>query len=101
MAFTRVAALSELTAGKGRQITVGAKKIALFYLDGKVYAVDDTCSHRGAPLSEGMCRMGQVMCPLHAARFDLTTGAALCPPAKTGVTAYAVQVVGDDVQIDV
>src|SRR3954470_17666225 len=101
MAFTRVAALSELTAGKGKQVTVGAKKVAVFYLDGKVYAVDDTCPHRGASLSEGQCHMGQVMCPWHATRFDLTTGAALCPPAKAGVTAYTVQVMGDEVQVDV
>jgi nitrite reductase/ring-hydroxylating ferredoxin subunit len=101
MAFTRVAALSELTAGKGKQISIGDKKIAVFYLDGKVYAVDDTCTHRGASLSEGQCQQGQVMCPWHAARFDLTTGAALCPPAQTGVKAYTAQVVGDEVQIDV
>ena len=101
MAFTRVAALSELTAGKGKQITVDGRKIALFYMDGKVYAVDDTCTHRGASLSEGQCHAGQVMCPWHSARFDLTTGAALCPPAPSGVKAFPVQVVGDEVQIDI
>ena len=77
------------------------KKIAVFHDGAKVYAIDDACPHRGAPLSDGMCREGQVMCPLHAARFDLTTGAALCPPAKTGVTAYAVRIEGDDVHVDV
>jgi 3-phenylpropionate/trans-cinnamate dioxygenase ferredoxin subunit len=101
MAFTRVAALSELTPGKGKQVILGEKKIALFNLDGKIYAIDDTCTHRGASLSEGQCHAGQVMCPWHSARFDLTTGAALCPPAQTGVKVYAVQVVGDEVQIDV
>lgn len=101
MAFTRVAALSELTPGKGKQVTVGGRKIALFHLDGKVYAVDDTCPHRGASLSEGQCHMGQVMCPWHATRFDLTTGKALCPPAKSDIKAFAVQVVGDEVQIEV
>jgi 3-phenylpropionate/trans-cinnamate dioxygenase ferredoxin component len=100
MAFTRVAALSELVPGKGRQFTVNGRKIAVFRLDDTVYAVDDTCTHRGASLSEGQCHAGQVMCPWHAARFDLTSGAALCPPARPGVQAFAVQVVGDDVQVD-
>jgi nitrite reductase/ring-hydroxylating ferredoxin subunit len=101
MAFTKVANLSELTSGKGKQVTVGNRKIALFYLDGKVFAIDDTCPHRGAPLHEGTCAGGEVTCPWHAARFDLATGANRCPPAQSGVKAFAVQVVGDEVQIDV
>src|SRR5687768_14313478 len=95
MAFTTVATLAELPAGKGKQVTVDGHTIALFLLDGKVYAIDDTCPHRGAPLSDGMCRDGQVMCPLHAARFDLATGQHLCPPARSGVATHPVRVVGE------
>jgi 3-phenylpropionate/trans-cinnamate dioxygenase ferredoxin component len=101
MAFAKVAALGELVAGKGKQVTVNGLKIALFLTDGVVRAIDDTCPHRGASLSEGQCHMGQVMCPWHSARFDLATGQHLCPPATTGVKSFPVQVVGEDVQIDV
>jgi nitrite reductase (NADH) small subunit/3-phenylpropionate/trans-cinnamate dioxygenase ferredoxin subunit len=101
MAFTKAAPLTELTPGKGKQVSVNGKKIALFSTGGKVLAIDDTCPHRGAPLHEGICSGVEVVCPWHAARFDLTTGAPLSPPAKSNVACYAVQVVGDEVQIDV
>lgn len=100
MAFTKVATLSELTPGKGKQVTVNGKKIALFHIDGKVFAIDDTCPHRGAPLHEGMCAGSEVVCPWHAARFDLATGEHRSPPARSGVASFAVQVVGDEVQVD-
>jgi nitrite reductase/ring-hydroxylating ferredoxin subunit len=101
MAFTKVATVSELTAGKGKQVTVGGRNIALFSVDGKVFAIDDTCPHRGAPLHEGACAGGEVICPWHGARFDLASGAHKSPPAPTGVKTFAVQIVGDEVQIDV
>ena len=101
MPFTKVATLSDLEPGKGKQVTVGTRKIALFYVDGKVFAIDDTCTHRGAPLNEGVCANGEVTCPWHGAQFDLATGANRSPPARTGVQAFPVQIIGDEVQVDV
>jgi len=101
MAFTKVATLAELAPGKGKQVEVNGRKIALFHDGSKVFAIDDTCTHRGAPLSEGTCQTGQVTCPWHGARFDLATGANLSPPAPKGVQVFPVQVVGDEVQVDI
>ena len=101
MALTKVVTLSELTPGKGKLVVVNDRRIALFRDGTKVYAIDDTCPHRGGPLSDGICREGQVMCPWHAARFDLATGAHLCPPARSGVQPFTVQVTGEDVEIDI
>lgn len=100
MAFVKVAKVGEIAEGKGKQVNVGGRTLALFHVGGAYYALDDACPHRGAPLSEGECEGTEVICPLHAAAFDLTSGAALCPPATKGVTAYRVQVVGDEVQVD-
>jgi len=100
MPFVRVTSLAELPTGKGKQVIADGRKIALFLSGNQIYAIDDTCPHRGAPLSDGECRGDQVMCPWHAARFHLGTGAALCLPAKSGVKTYAAQIVGDDVLID-
>ena len=101
MALTRVAAVQEVPPGRAKQVKVGKKTIALFNVGGTFYAIDDTCPHRGAPLSEGEVEGTTVTCPWHAASFDLTTGAHLCPPASSGVACYKVQVVGDDVQVDI
>jgi len=101
MAFTKVATVGEVPAETVRQVTVGKRKIALVHSNGAYYALDDTCPHRGAPLSEGEVLGNEVVCPWHAARFDVATGAHLCPPARSGVTAYKVQIVGEDIQVDV
>src|SRR5262245_29249951 len=100
MAFMTVAKVGEIAEGQGKQITIGDKTLALFHCPGSYYAIDNTCPHRGAPLAEGFVEQGEVTCPWHGARFDLKTGAHLCPPAPRGVTAYPVQVVGLDIQID-
>jgi len=101
MPFTKAATVQEIPAGKGKQVTLSGKVIALFNTNGGFYAIDDTCPHRGAPLSEGEVQGTEVICPWHNACFDLTTGAHLTPPAPHGVACYKMQVVGDEVQIDV
>jgi 3-phenylpropionate/trans-cinnamate dioxygenase ferredoxin component len=101
MAFVTVARVSDLIPGKGVCVEANGKKLALFLSDGKYYAIDEFCTHRNAPLHEGVCYGPQVMCPWHNSLFDLATGAHRNPPAKTGVRAYPVQIVGDDVQVDV
>ena len=68
--------------------------------EGHYGLIDEFCPHRGASLWEGDVEGTEVSCPWHGARFDLTTGAHLCPPASRGVAAYKVQVVGDEVQVE-
>jgi nitrite reductase (NADH) small subunit/3-phenylpropionate/trans-cinnamate dioxygenase ferredoxin subunit len=101
MAFTKAATVQEIPAAKGKQVNVDGKMIALFNANGSFYAIDDTCPHRGGPLSEGELQGTEVVCPWHNACFDVTTGAHLSPPAQSDVACYKVQVVGDEVQIDV
>ena len=101
MPYVRVATVQELTPNQGKLVEASGKQIALFLVDGKYYAIDNTCPHRGAPLAEGVCVGAEVVCPWHSARFDLATGTHLCPPAKSGVTAYPVRVEGEEIQIDV
>lgn len=101
MAFTKVATIQEVPAGRSKQVTVNGRTLALFNVNGAYCAIDDTCPHRGGPLWEGDLQGNEVTCPWHGARFDVTTGAHLCPPAPRGVTAYQVQVVGDEIQADV
>ena len=96
-----IAKVGDIAEGESAVVTLGNKDVAVFHAGGKFYAIDDTCPHRGAPLSEGMVAGKEVTCPWHAARFDLSTGAPLCPPARADVHAYKVQVVGEEVQVEV
>jgi nitrite reductase/ring-hydroxylating ferredoxin subunit len=100
MAFITVAQTGDVPPGKGKQVSVNGKTVALFNVNGTFYALDNECPHRGGPLAEGEIEANHVVCPWHAASFDLATGAVLGPPARTSVKAYKVQVVGSDVQIE-
>jgi nitrite reductase/ring-hydroxylating ferredoxin subunit len=101
VAFVRVATTHELSPGQGKLIEVHQKRIALFNIAGQFYAIDDTCPHRGAPLSEGELTGEAVVCPWHGAIFELRTGAVTCPPAASGVATYETRVQGDAIEIAV
>ena len=99
--FVTVAKASDLKPGQGKAVEVNGKTIALFNADGTYYAMDDTCTHVGGPLSEGELDGPQVTCPLHGSIFNVTTGEVLGPPAARGVTRYNTRVEGDDVEVEV
>ncbi len=61
-------------------VVIAGKEIALFDLDGTLYATDDICTHAYAKLSDGWLDNGEIECPLHAGRFDIKTGSATAPP---------------------
>ncbi|MFD0061875.1 bifunctional 3-phenylpropionate/cinnamic acid dioxygenase ferredoxin subunit [Streptomyces sp. NPDC056637] len=66
--------------------------IAVFHADGELYAIDDTCTHQDASLSEGWVEGCLVECPLHEASFDLRTGRPTCLPARRPVRTHRVTV---------
>ena len=98
--FVKVAKIGEIAPGEGKAVEAGGKRIALFNVDGTFYAIDDTCTHRGGPLSEGMVVGTEVTCPWHGAAFDVTTGSVLGAPAPQDVAHYAVRVEGEDIEIE-
>ncbi len=96
----KVAETKEVPPGTGKAVEAGGLKIALFNSGGTYYAIDDTCTHRGGPLSEGTVEGTVVTCPWHGASFDITTGSVLGPPAADGVAHYNVQVDGNDIKVE-
>ncbi len=61
--------------GEGRLFETGDTLIAIFRArDGRVYATEPWCPHRGGPLIDGIVAAGKVVCPLHGYAFDLTRG---------------------------
>ena len=99
--MTKVARKQDLEPNTSICVEVGEHKIALFNVEGTYYAIADTCTHRGGPLSQGEVSSTTVTCPWHSAQFDLGTGDALGPPAPQSVSSYAVLVEGDDIKIEV
>jgi 3-phenylpropionate/trans-cinnamate dioxygenase ferredoxin subunit len=99
--WQRVAALSALSDTDGFAVKLGDRLIALYRLDGEVYAIDDVCTHEFAQLSQGFVEDGAVECPLHQARFDIKTGRCLAPPATEDLRRYPVKIEGDGVFVAV
>ena len=99
--FVKVAKTSEIADQSATCVEVEGKQIALFNLGGEFYAIDDTCTHRGGPLSEGSVDGDQVECPWHGAHFNIKSGEVTGPPALEGVTKYTVRLVGDAIEIEV
>lgn len=89
--FVKVAGADELPPGSAKCVVVGRKRIALYNVDGALYATDDTCTHATASLAEGYLDGHEIECPLHGARFDVRTGQALCLPAVKPVATYEVK----------
>lgn len=78
-------------------LTGTGQDIAVFRSGGRLYALNDICTHRYASLADGWIQDGVVRCPVHEARFSLCTGEALCPPATEPEPTHRVEVRGDEV----
>jgi nitrite reductase (NADH) small subunit len=98
--FTTVAKVGSIRNNQGEQFLVGGKLIAVFFSDGKYFAIDDTCPHMGASLSAGEVCDGVVTCPWHAWRFSICDGTWRDNP-KLKVGYYEVRVEGDEIQVHV
>jgi nitrite reductase/ring-hydroxylating ferredoxin subunit len=73
--WIKVASVSDIQKGEARAIRVGeGRSIALFNVDGRIYATDNQCPHMGYPLTRGVVRHGILTCDWHGRSFDLEGG---------------------------
>jgi nitrite reductase (NADH) small subunit len=98
--FQTVARTAEIPAGEGRCFEIAGRMVAVFNIDGKYSAIDDTCPHMGASLSAGYVEQGGVTCPWHAWRFCVTSGTWLDnPKSNLRQEVFETRVVDDQIQI--
>lgn len=96
-----VASISEIPLGHSRCVEVSGKIIAVFHTAEGWFAVDERCSHRGGPLSEGVQHKGRISCPWHNAQFELATGRCLSSPKLSSVKTYRVVLKEEVIQIEI
>ena len=100
--FVKAGSTSELAAlPGGKLVEAGGGSIAVFHVDGSYYAIDNTCTHRGGPLSEGALAGEEVICPWHGAHFNVKTGEVVAGPARQSVRSFPVRITGADVEVEV
>jgi nitrite reductase (NADH) small subunit len=100
MAFVRAAKKDEVPPGSIREFQLDGTTIALANVDGKFYAINNTCLHRGGPLGEGELEGKVVTCPWHGWQYDVTTGKVVVNPS-VGVDCYTLELRGDDIFVNV
>jgi 3-phenylpropionate/trans-cinnamate dioxygenase ferredoxin subunit len=81
-------------------VRVAGRLVGLYHVRGGDYrATDNVCTHEYALLSDGWLENGCIECPLHAARFDVKTGKALCAPAEHNIDVFELRVEGGDLMM--
>ncbi|MDE1851150.1 MAG: non-heme iron oxygenase ferredoxin subunit [Candidatus Micrarchaeota archaeon] len=93
--------VSDFAEGSGKMVAVDGKAVAVFNIDGKLFAVDELCTHAHGPLHEGSVENYAVECPWHGSRFDLKSGRVVQGPARNPVSTYKVVIKGQEVFLDI
>jgi p-cumate 2,3-dioxygenase ferredoxin subunit len=99
MSHKALCSLTDLCDGNiGSAFLEDGRRIAIYQVDGQVYATDDRCSHGNASLAdEGSLDGHTVECGLHLGAFDIRTGVATSAPCVHAIKVYPVEVRGDKV----
>lgn len=75
--WTKIVALQDIPRLGSRVVRNADKEIALFRTeDDRVFALHNSCPHKGGPLSQGIVYGDKVACPLHNWRISLIDGQA-------------------------
>jgi len=93
---------ADIPPGKMQKVTADGKDVLLVNIDGGYYAIDDTCTHAGASLSEGTLDGSIITCGWHGAKFDCKKGKLSAFPAKIkDLSSYKVVVESENIFLEV
>ncbi len=82
-------------------IDINAKSIALYQVDGEIFATDNICTHGNARLCDGFLEGHEIECPLHQGKFDIRNGKAMCAPLTEDIRTYPVKIEGGRVFVEI
>jgi nitrite reductase/ring-hydroxylating ferredoxin subunit len=97
--FVEAARMDQIAPGTSAVVRIAEKDVALFNVDGDIYAMADSCAHAGASLGAGKLNGRIVTCRAHGLRYDVTTGQVTS--GGLGVATYPVKVVDGKIMIAV
>lgn len=98
--FYKVCRVEDLTDNSGSRFIVDDVDVAVFKLDGKIYALSNVCPHQHSPLIyDGFLEDGCVVCPAHGWMFNLETGKT--PTGQRGLNSFEVMIENGDVFVKV
>jgi nitrite reductase/ring-hydroxylating ferredoxin subunit len=97
--MARICSAAEVSAADVKLVTIDGREFAVVADDGKYYAVENYCPHKGGPLGLGRVKNGTITCPWHRFRFELESGKSATNPAMRA-TIRPVAVDGGDLLIE-
>jgi 3-phenylpropionate/trans-cinnamate dioxygenase ferredoxin component len=98
--WVQVAAVDDVPVGTGFMVEIDGYPIAIWNVDGELYATQDECTHEETSLAEGDLWDEVIECPLHGAQFDVRTGAVLSLPAVRPLRTFPVRAEGDAIYVE-
>ena len=96
----RIGSSTDIPPGEMRAFDVEGTRVNVANANGKLYAIDDTCTHMGCSLARGSLKGTTVTCACHGSQFDVTSGAVVRGPASRPVSAHTVTIERQDVLVD-
>jgi nitrite reductase/ring-hydroxylating ferredoxin subunit len=97
----RVCAYNEVPEGGLKKVKVDEQSIALYKLNGAIYATSNICTHEGCFIDENhVIHNDLVECICHGSQFEIKTGHVVLPPAVISLPIYNVEVIGDEIFLD-
>jgi 3-phenylpropionate/trans-cinnamate dioxygenase ferredoxin subunit len=97
--FHPTLALAEVARGRMRSYKLGEREIVLCHTRDGVFALSNICTHALARMSEGYLKGTRIICPLHGAAFDVSSGRVLGGPATVPLPTYATRVVNGVIEV--
>ena len=99
--FYEVISVEDLNPGERIFIEVDDMIVVLFNIAGKIFAIEDRCTHDDGPLGEGELEGHEIICPRHGARFDVRDGTALTLPAIEPTQYFPTRIIDGKIEIGI
>ena len=99
--YKKLANLNEIKEGLIKVVETKYIRIGITKIADQIIAFEDICTHDGESISSGVLESGCIVCPRHFAKFDLTSGKALCMPATEDLPILKTKISGEDIEVDI
>lgn len=96
----RVGSVADFPEQRGVAVSIGTQRLVVVRIGGQVFAVTDSCPHRGFPLHDGSIAGTVIRCRTHGSCFNLRTGAVERGPASRGIATFPARIVDEQIEID-
>ena len=100
MAWHVAAKADEVAEGEVLGVVVDGEPVALYKVEGEIYATSNVCTHEFALLSDGFVDGDCIECPLHQARFHIPTGDVRSAPASESIKPFATKIENGQILVE-